>query len=492
MSSIFETTKVRIKTKSPIHIGSELGKISGFEFLVDKNFVYPVSEDRLSKFLLEKNLIQDYVNYVNEFKEKVNNKFNLQLFLRDKRINLSENDYLKLSNKRKIKVCGNPDTISEFRPFIRDGFSNIYIPGTSLKGSIRTAILYNVLKKLKKSRKSEFEEIENKIKDAISSNKERKKTKKIFYWVEKRFLQNFTLSSKQQEPNTDWLRMLHISDAYPIGNVQTILIPANVLKKEKNQFKFKQEKNQKYTTIWVECIPEGTIFEFEIMWDTTLMKEFSKNQVNLPRNIDDVISAIRSFSSDIIDYETKFLEGENNLRKWYSQTKPNFRFGFGSGMISTTGIMLVNEELRKKIRNFAGQERDDEAPKSRRIWNNNNKYIPLGWALLEKEPFDETREVLENSENQTNTYSQVKQNEPPKPTIERKIITVDAKLTWNPGNKTLLAEADSIRAFKKLDDPKVFIPEEFHKKLLEKRDKVKAKVEIKIEGNCYEIVTILK
>jgi CRISPR-associated protein Csm5 len=176
--------------------------------------------------------------------------------------------------------------------------------------------------------------------------KKEKKTKKIFDWVEKSFLQNFKLSSKHQEPNTDWLRMLHISDAYPIGNVQTILIPVNILKKEKNQFKFK-EKNQSYTTIWVECIPEGTILEFEIMWDTTLMKKFSNYHVNLPRNIDDVISAIQSFSSDIIDYETKFLEGENNLRIWYSQTKPNFRFGFGSGMISTTVIMLLNEELRK-------------------------------------------------------------------------------------------------------------------------------------------------
>jgi CRISPR-associated protein Csm5 len=134
----------------------------------------------LSNFLLEKNLIQDYVN---EVEEKVN-KFNLQLFLRNKRINLSENDYLKLSNKRKIKVCGKPETIYEFRPFIRDGFSNIYIPGTSLKGSIRTAILYNVLKELKKSRENEFEEIENKIKDAIFSYKkeykERKKNKKNF------------------------------------------------------------------------------------------------------------------------------------------------------------------------------------------------------------------------------------------------------------------------------------------------------------------------
>lgn len=485
MSSIFEIAKVRIKTKSPVHIGSELGKISRFEFLVEGNFIYPVSEYKLSKFLLEKNLVQGYVNEI----ETQGNKFNLQLFLRNKKINLSENDLINLSNKRKIKVLGNSSSIMEFRPFIRDGFSNIYIPGTSLKGSIRTAILYDVLKKLKYSNENEFKKIESEINKAIV---ERKKPKKFFEWAEKKFLQDFNLFSKRQEPNTDWLRMLHISDAYPIGDVQTILIPANVLKKEKNQFKFKQENSQRDTTIWIECIPEETIFEFEIMWDKTLIKEFSNNHVNLPNNIEGVISAIQSFSRDIFDYEIKFLEGENNLRNWYSKTKANFRLGFGSGMISTTVIMLVNEQLRKKIRDFAGQRREDEAPKSRRIWNNNNRYIPLGWSVLEKEPFKETKEVLEMPENQTNTYSHVNQDESPKPTVERKKITVDAKLTWNPGNKTLLAEAGSIKAQKRLDAPKSFIPEEFHKKLLERRDKVQAKVEIEIEGNCYEIIKILK
>ncbi len=484
MSSIFEIAKVRIKTKSPVHIGSELGKISRFEFLVDGSFVYPVSEDRLSKFLLEKNLIQDYVNEV----EEKGNRFNLQLFLRNKRIVLTEQDRVELSNGRKIKVFGNPDFIVEFRPFIRDGFSNIYIPGTSLKGSIRTAIFYNILRELKNSKQDDFKNIEDRINTDIN---ERKKPKNFFEWAEKDFLQNFELFSKKKEPNTDWLRMLHISDAYPLRNIQTVLIPVNVIKKEQ-QWRFKQENNQRPTTIWIECVPEGTLFEFEMMWDKSLMKEFNNVKYKLPKKISDVITAIESFSKDMYDYEKKFLEGNTNLLNWYNQTKANFRIGFGSGMISTTVIMLVNEQLRKKIRDFAGQRREDEAPKSRRIWNNNNQYIPLGWTYLEKEPFEETKEEQKYSTSTKVDANEVIQNTKTVHSIEKKTHILDAKLTWNPGNKTLFAEAGQAKASIKLDDPKSFIPEEFHKKLLEKRDWVQAKVEVEQEGNMFKILKIIK
>jgi len=72
------------------------------------------------------------------------------------------------------------------------------------------------------------------------------------------------------------------------------------------------------------------------------------------------------------------------LESWYKNNTSSFRIGFGSGMVSTTIAMLLDDNLRKKVRNYAGLNRgNDIAPKSRRVWVKNNNPIPFGWAMLE-------------------------------------------------------------------------------------------------------------
>lgn len=62
--SIYESKKVYLKLFSPVHIGNEQGKITRFEFLTQGNYVYPVSEEKLANFLLDRNLIDDYIQEV--------------------------------------------------------------------------------------------------------------------------------------------------------------------------------------------------------------------------------------------------------------------------------------------------------------------------------------------------------------------------------------------------------------------------------------------
>ena len=52
-----------------------------------------------------------------------------------------------------------------FRPFVRDGNGEIFIPGTTIKGAIRTALLYGILKNSEIDRKR----VESKIKRRISA-----------------------------------------------------------------------------------------------------------------------------------------------------------------------------------------------------------------------------------------------------------------------------------------------------------------------------------
>jgi len=61
-------------------------------------------------------------------------------------------------------------------------------------------------------------------------------------WLEDFVLERIDSNRKAKTrcPNTDWLRMLHISDAYSSNNIETVLTPANILKKE-NTWTYKKE-----------------------------------------------------------------------------------------------------------------------------------------------------------------------------------------------------------------------------------------------------------
>ncbi len=389
MKNIFETKKLKITVKSPIHIGSVDQKLTTFEYLHAGQYIYQISEEKLSLFLQRKNLIDAYVNAIS----REGHRFKLLEFLKSKGITLKGDDLMFLSGRRKTRLLGDASKLSEYRPFVRDGFGNVFIPGTSIKGVIRTAILFNFLSAFKKENPNEFQKgVEEKISKDIDFRTEKKiKNKNLFEWAIRKWLEGFSLpeSDERESPHTDWLRMLHVSDAYSINETETILIPANVLKRETNGWQYKKESSGQNTTIWTECISENTTFSFYISWDRRLLEEFKKqnkkqnNKIVLPQALHQVFENIENWAKDVFEFEKSFASG-NNIQSWYKQNHSNFRIGFGSGMTSTTIAILLNDNLRKKIRNFAGKDKgNDIAPKSRRVWLKNNQPIPFGWAVLE-------------------------------------------------------------------------------------------------------------
>lgn len=378
MSNIFEKKHLQLKVVSPVHIGSIDQKLSPFEYIQQGQYVYQISDEKLSQFLFQKKLIDAYISAV----EREGHNFRLLKFFNEKRVKLTEADLLIISGGRKtiLLVSG----LQDYRPFIRDGLSGLYIPGTSIKGVIRTAILYNALTNYKIKDPDGFKRT---IVDPIEKTEPYKfKKKSSFEWIQEKWLENFRLGDKNNRPNTDWLRMIHISDAYPSTILpETTLIPINILKKETPAWKYKTENSGQKTTIWAECIPQNTFFEFEIVWDKKLLENFrsENNNLSLPQSIDEVLSNIKKWSDDIINFEKDFTRG-NDLENWYKNNNANFRIGFGSGMISTTIAMLLPEKTRKLIRNLAGKNKGEEvAPKSRRVWVKDNQTIPLGWAVME-------------------------------------------------------------------------------------------------------------
>ncbi|WKZ18788.1 MAG: type III-A CRISPR-associated RAMP protein Csm5 [Candidatus Jettenia sp. CY-1] len=377
MPDIFEKKRLRLKTVSPVHIGSVDQKLTPFEYIQQGEYVYQISDEKLSLFLLQKKLIDAYISAV----DREGRTFRLINFFNEKRVRLTETDLLNISSGRKTRLL--ESGLQDYRPFIRDGFGNIFIPGTSIKGAIRTAMLYNLLSDYKNKG---YEGFQKRIVEPIERTEQfRFKKKSPFEWVQEKWLENFTLQRKSNSPNTDWLRMIHVSDAYPANLTETNLVPITILKRETVGWRYKTENANQKTTIWAECIPQGTTFESDIIWDKKLLENFKKenNYLELPQSIDEVLNCTMKWADDIVNFEKSFTKG-HNLENWYKNINANFRIGFGSGMISTTIAMLLPEKTRKLIRNLAGKDKgDDVAPKSRRVWVKDNQIIPLGWGLLE-------------------------------------------------------------------------------------------------------------
>ena len=376
-----EVVRIRMKALSPLHIGGVYQKVTPFEYIEKGGKIYHLSEERFIGFLKEKGLVEDFVSAV----EREGHRFRVAEFIESKGISLTPSLLEKVS-MGKMQLLGRG--LREFRAHIRDGLGRVYIPATSIKGSIRTVLLYRVLQRL---RETDNEKFKREVVDYIRNTDPRKVNRREpFKELQKKWLEGFKLKERTRSPNTDWLRQIHVTDAYPVDRCVTQVIPVNIVEKGTDgKWSYRRERNGSKTTIWVETVPEGTEFEFTLGWDRALQEEFKRDTDNtrllsyFPEDTKELISSIRVTSEEVVEYERTFTRG-HSLCQWYESNLPEFRIGFGCGMLSTTIILLLPDNLRKWIRNkFTKNKGNAEAPMSRRVWLKGNQPIPLGWCTIE-------------------------------------------------------------------------------------------------------------
>lgn len=123
---------ITLKILSPTFVGDGL-KLNKKEYYSDEknNCIYQINEDELFKLVKEKRLIE-------KFEKFMFSNISLNDFFKFNRIEFTEKYSLKKLEFDDMFNFKNNDV----NTFIRDGFNNIYIPASSLKGAIRTAIIY--------------------------------------------------------------------------------------------------------------------------------------------------------------------------------------------------------------------------------------------------------------------------------------------------------------------------------------------------------------
>jgi CRISPR-associated protein Csm5 len=304
----------------------------------------------------------------------------------------------------------------DIAPMIRNGFGEIYIPGSSIKGAIRTAIAYYLLKHKATSQLSQIEHHLRNIMsmDDIKHQKDKlddqnlldRKTSLNSY-----LFSRFTLEYKNRSfgeidtANTDFMRAIKVSDSAPIkiDCKQEINLPvvAEVITSSFYEGSSSRTVKKHKFSNYLEMICNLQT-QLYIFVDTAMLNDWFKHQggMRLPsqlKTVKGILEICQEFAQAQWEYEQRYwnsITDTSNLnfssvRQFYvNPCLYNIRLGWGTGMTGTTVDLLFKEATRAKIRDACGKSTNSsEAPKSRRTATipeqGNSIRKPLGWVKIE-------------------------------------------------------------------------------------------------------------
>jgi len=460
--------KIRLHVLSPIHIGCD-DVYEPTSFVIDENkkkliefdpidFITHLTQEQRNEFM--RVCSSDNLLSIFKFVRRVfnNNIPAREVDVASGLIEHYKNVLAMSSYDKKIiinqfilnKTAYNPQT------------NSVYIPGSSIKGSLRTAYLsYLAVKKDKKNVRM----------NAIDFEKE---------LLEGSF-------------DTDPFRMVKVSDFQPLENVRTKIVYGI---NKKKRISSRETRASSGPLQIFEVLERGSIFEGIINIDEPLRDT----------NIKSPIYQTTLFNACSYHYGKIFKEEMHVVNK----------FGFNNILLGDFKDRLNKTCFLVRIGRHSGAEAvtiEGNRSYSTAIWlasetarpRVNNGLTPFGWAIMEIIPFDEKEGLFPIKKQETKEISfQEKEREASKSVREKHIepeSTVDvatpepitwpgAYITYSPGNKTLVASYENKKAEKRIGDDKSFVPEKFHKNLFEKRKSIRANITVEPLGNAFEIIKI--
>ncbi|REJ42951.1 MAG: type III-A CRISPR-associated RAMP protein Csm5 [Microcystis flos-aquae TF09] len=404
-----------IKLTSPlIHIGSAVSRLNPFEYVQTTNKVYLPNQDALAKALKAKG-----GRYLEEYIEKIDNRHSIDNLLKqafgDRWWQCQDPAGEAIFPNHAIAHKLTEERISDLRPMIRNGIGQFFIPGSSIKGAIRTAIAYYLIKHADRfqvpavRRRSEIEQKLNARLGELG-NKHKQKFLDDDLFMNSLFSE-FTLTYQDRifsawGPNTDFLRSLKVSDSIPlvekrITNKQGRSIPVNlpIVAEVIVSSRFPDYLAKYKASIYAEMV-RNVSAEFTLTLDQKMLAWFKHDQdMIIPfSNLDELLKICEEFAQEQWDYEHDYWNLiKNNPRAAGKNLDFNYirdiyepkvcpytlRIGWGSGMTGTTIGLCIDDQLRSNIRDKCGISAPGfEAPKSRRTIMNREgeiRYLP-GWV----------------------------------------------------------------------------------------------------------------
>jgi len=311
--------KIKIKTLSPVHIGSG-NEISPLEYFIKDGKFYRVDVDNLFSS-------PDFKPMMEKFIDQAKRERKISEILP---LNLLEKHMLYSIKVSSLNTQFNPIQVKEYTK----SAGRVYIPGSSLKGSILSGVLENILSKKKIE---ELENFDNLLGITLSDIKEenRRDTGKFIRWLDVR-------DSNFKKPYDS----LELSLIKIVGAKRKGLLP-----------------------VLYETLKKELEFETEIISHSKYNEE-------------EILQFADQFYRKVYQKEREFARGKNIIFPGIPSNSYLLRIGQGSTAWSTSFFILADELgiknyyiKRPKIQKITGP------PVTRKLSSGST---PMGWIAISK------------------------------------------------------------------------------------------------------------
>ncbi len=376
MNKVNNVYTIQLTTVKPVSIGDggTISPLSDFYYDAEKEEVY-----LLNKPVFEKKL-QESTNLLNEFIKTVNNQVTKSKntlifdFIQNKIVNdnsSSEDILKKYFHTLPIKAIG-IDNTNETKTIVKN-IDRPYIPGSSIKGAFRTALLYDKM-------------IRDKKNNILDDNKYSNKKKEY-----KEFEQLLFGGLGEKHPIGHKSRFFKISDT-------TLTTISNMVVLGLKRIELKQiEKNASAIPINCEAIDEGTSLTFSVSIENE-RKNADFSMVNLLTKTDAFYRKCFDFEKETLSLPQVqndcFKDQISGLKEFYnnfelSQGEYLMRIGSGKVRYDNSLFLAIHENdtepsklvFKGKRENNWGVPKDEAIyPLTRSVIASSG--IPLGWVKL--------------------------------------------------------------------------------------------------------------
>lgn len=346
---------IKIQTLTPVHIGSGRDLMRNTEFLLDNNEIGVVDEKKVLKIIGKEN-IDKWLNIINRGENLLD-----YIKLRNSNISLDE-----ISNRTMAVYGSNLAKKQTLKEQLHSAKLLPMIPGSSIKGAIRTAIiawLVNINS--------------NEVASIIKNQKDLFRSKKKYWqWglndfqkVEKTIINKLLSGSSKMNANKNTFRFLQVGDF--VFNYNTIASNMQVMNYHTTYWDTKKGSDQLIEMIGPESIAEGRIKINKSLLDLNINKKELSSDTSFLSSIKQLFEITKNHTKFLIERELELWDDDDadrneNLDNYIETLKTLkndikncgeketiIRIGGGSGWDFITGAWAkTNKEL------FDGDEYD--------------------------------------------------------------------------------------------------------------------------------------
>lgn len=408
----FETAKMCLKVVTPINISDGI-VLGAKDYLYDsrRQKVFFLNLHQWHMFIYKHMLLEKYESYLANFRDKQSLLEWLQMQgydIDDVRtvITSEAQATVNLMDNEKKK------TLNDINRHIQQPDGSLYVPGSSIKGVFRTAILYKLLQKRQdiKSKywcyiKQQVDIIEKLMEEerkprelqimpySVIKKKKDQATKeidKLIASLESELLHTLLLKDDKERNISNKnavcsaMRGLQVSDTYASRNMQTA-----ILQKVDGGFDQFGKASPKKLPIFRECmLPKAELF-FDVKIEKAVMSTIGINTV------DDLLKATHSFFAAVTDLLQQAF-GKEYQEVFQGVAAGNMFLGGNTGFLSKTLLAMLAPDkdtakntikvlLDKSFKNHKHLLRDKViAPRTLKCTNYNGKLMLMGVAEVRK------------------------------------------------------------------------------------------------------------